>query len=68
MRRVKNVAEELEIHARMLSRRKKELSDTGGISIFQAHPKAIGRLKAKDVEKRELRQQRARSTRSNRTG
>ena len=62
------MAEELEIHAKMLSPRKKVLSDTGGISILQAHPKAIGRLKAKDVEQRGLRQERARSTRSNRTG
>ena len=46
VRRVKNVAEELEIHAKMLSRRKKELSDADSISIFQAHPKAIGTLKA----------------------
>lgn len=63
--RLKDVAEQLDIHPNMLSRWKKQMRDEGVLAKATAQPGASSTLKAKDVKLRQLERELAEAREAN---
>ena len=63
--RLKDVAEQLDIHPNMLSRWKKQMRDEGILAKATAQPGAASSLKAKDVKLRQLERELAEAREAN---